>query len=132
MSDKSLQYTKALSYRSELTTDLDTTKVQFGESMNFWVMGILKGQKLIPRQLYYQNHILVWITVYENWNPRAYCITFRQLNESEKVSSRCFVYFFSSSSCLKLSLSNHCCSYKLRERGEPSDTCQFQISLCYL
>lgn len=45
MSDKYLRYTKALSYSSELTTDLDATEVQFGEAMNFSGMGILQGRK---------------------------------------------------------------------------------------
>lgn len=55
--------------------------------------GLLTGTGLTQRQLCHQNPTLPWVTSHENWIPGALCITSRELDRLESISSRQLCWF---------------------------------------
>lgn len=74
----------------------DTSKVQLGELIIFigikeiWVMGYLNKSRndLKKCQTHHQKSTPVWVAAHKSWNPRAYCMTGKQLDRLESVSSK--------------------------------------------
>lgn len=55
--------------------------------------GLPTGTELTQKQLCHQNPTLPWVTSHENWTPGALCMTSRELDGLESISSRQLRWF---------------------------------------